>query len=369
MKKILFIYDCIYPYQLGGVEKRIYSLSQYVKNDFETHIVGMKKNNTKEKIKDNGVKYHMLTSYTDLYTEDGKRKIGLSVKFAIDIYFFLRKNKFDIIDATANPFFHIFSIRLALLGNKNTTLFTTWHEYWDRDYWIKYSSYLTGSIGFIIQNLALKLSKNIISVSDFTKEKLSKVTRKEITVIPNGIDDIKVKNKRKIYDLAYTGRIINFKNIDKILDLLDINNNLKILITGEGPDLQYLKNRYKSKNIKFAGFIKDQSKLYKYLSSSKIYMMLSEREGFSISTLEAMYLGLPVICYNGNDNGAKDLIVNKKNGILVDLDLHQISKSIDEILKKYTFYSKNSQKLSEKYLNRNIIPIYLNLIKEKSTIE
>ena len=369
MKKILFIYDCIYPYQLGGVEKRIYSLSQYVKNDFETHIVGMKKTNIKEKLKDNGVKYHMLTNYTDLYTKDGKRKIGLSIKFAIDLYFFLKKNKFDIIDATANPFFHIFSIRLALLGNKDTTLFTTWHEYWDREYWIKYSSYLTGSIGFIIQNLALRSSKNIISVSDFTKEKLLKVTKKEITVIPNGIDDIKVKNKKKIYDLAYTGRIINFKNIDKILDLLDINNNLKILITGEGPDLAHLKDKYKSKNIKFTGFIKDQSKLYEYLSSSKIYMMLSEREGFSISTLEAMYLGLPVICYNGDDNAAKDLIINKKNGILVNLDINEISKSIDEILKKYTFYSKNSRKLSQKYLNKNIFPVYLQTIKEKLTIE
>ena len=366
MKKILFVYDVIYPYQLGGAEKRIYSLSKYLKKDFEINIIGMRKNGMGENFEKNRVHYYTLTKYNNLYNSKGKRRVILSIHFAIDLYFFLIKNNFDIIDATANPYFHIFAIKLALLTKRKTKLFVTWHEYWDKDYWIYYSSPITGRIGFSVQNLALKLSENIISVSKFTKKRLERKTDKDIKLISNGIEDIKIKRYKKIYDLVYTGRIIDFKNIDKILELSNINPQLKILIIGDGPELEKYKDRYINKNITFTGFLKKDIEVYRYLSQSKIFIILSEREGFSISSIEAMNIGLPVICYRGENNAAKDLIENKRNGILATLDLEDINRSIIEIIDNYKFYSINAQKSSEEYLYKKICKDYIKLINSTS---
>ncbi len=366
MKKILFVYDVIYPYQLGGAEKRIHSISKYIKKDFDVSIIGMRKNGMVDHFDKNKIHYYTLTKYSNLYDSKGKRKIYLSIRFAIDLYFFLLKNNFDIIDATANPYFHIFAIKLALINKRNSKFFVTWHEYWDKKYWIQYSSPIVGRIGFIIQNLALKFSENIISGSNFTKKKLEKKTKKNIQLISNGIEDIKINKSKKIYDIVYTGRIIDFKNIDKILKLLNISPNLNILIIGDGPELKKYKEEYNNKNITYTGFLKKDIEVYRYLSQSKIFMILSEREGFSISTIEAMNIGLPVICYKGENNAAKELIDNNKNGILVNLNLEDINKSIIDINNNYKFYSQNAKKTSNKYLYSNISKDYIDFINTNS---
>ena len=362
MKKILFVYDVIYPYQLGGAEKRIYSLSKYLKKDFDVSIIGMRKNGMDEHFEKNRIHYYTLTKYNNLYDSRGKRKIVLSIRFAIDLYFFLIKNNFDVIDATANPFFHIFAIKLALLNKRKTKFFVTWHEYWDKEYWIHYSSPIIGRIGFLIQNMALNLSDNVISGSKFTKKRLEEKTDKEIHLISNGIEDIKIKKNKKIYDVVYTGRIIDFKNIDKILELSNINPQLKVLIIGDGPELKKYKDIYINNFITFTGFLKKDIEVYRYLSQSKIFMILSEREGFSISSIEAMNIGLPIICYRGENNAAKDLIENHRNGILTTLNLEDINRSIIEIMDNYKFYSVNAKKSSKKYLYEKIYKDYINLI-------
>jgi glycosyltransferase involved in cell wall biosynthesis len=362
MKKIALIYDCIYPYQLGGAEKRIYALSKYLKKDFEVHVIGMHKIGLEKEFEKNKIYYHTLNNYSEIYNKKGKRKILLSIHFAISLFFFLLKNDYDIIDATANPFFHIFSIKLITTIKRKTKVIITWHEYWDKDYWIKYSSKLIGILGFTIQNLALYLSENIVSVSQFTKKRIAKKTNKKVNLISNGIEDIKIKREHKLYDLVYAGRIIDFKNIDKILNLSYLNKNLKTLIIGSGPESERYKEKYKNKNIEFAGFVKKEIDVYKKIAQSRIFMMLSSREGFSIVTLEAMNIGLPVVCFNGKDNAAKDLIENNKNGILTDLKTTNIENSIDIIFQNYENYSKNARKTSYNYLYKNIYKDYFKLI-------
>ncbi len=359
MKKLAFIYDCIYPYQLGGAEKRIYSLSHYLKKDFEVHIIGMRKEGQKKNFIENGIHYHTLNKYSDLYNKEGKRKIFLSIQFAFSLFFFLLKNDYEIIDTTANPYFHIFSIKLISLFKRKMKVFVTWHEYWDLNYWTSYSSYFVGIIGYILEIFALYSFSDIISVSNFTKKRIEKKIKRKVYLVENGIDKIKIKKENKIYDLIYTGRIIDFKNIDKILELTKINKKLKIVIVGDGPDLKKYKNKYKNKNILFTGFLKNETDIHTYIAQSKIFMMLSSREGFSIATLEAMSIGLPVICFNGKDNAAIDFIKNYENGILTDLKLKNINSAINIILKDYNKYSVNAKKdLDKNYLYKNIYPRY-----------
>ncbi len=373
MKKLLFIYDLIYPYQIGGVEQRIYNISTYLKDSYEIHLVGMKGWECSDTIIRDKITYHAIFKHSDIYKPDGNRKTLEPIIFAIKLFPFLIKNNFDVIEIQSMPYFPIFTLRFALLLKKlkpkglgpkdpDPRVVTIWHEWWDFKYWIKYSGLLFGSIGFVVQYLALKLSTNIIAISKHTKEKIQQHKKGEIIVIPSGIRDAikKIDNKNKKYDLCYAGRLLDFKNVDKIIDLVkyakDRKINLKALIIGGGKELNNLKNMAKKLdlNIKFTGFIEDNNEVFRIMKSSKIFMMLSKREGFSIVTIEALALGLPVICFNGEDNAAIDLIENNKNGILTTLEKQEMLNAVVKINENYDSYSKNATKYADKFLYSKI---------------
>ena len=362
MKKIAFIYDVIYPYSIGGVEQRIHNLAINLNKEYEIHIIGMKYWKGKNTTLKNGIYYHGIIKKRDIYTKNGKRNITEPIIFAIKLFFFLIKEDFDIIDNQSFPFFNIFSVYFAKRFSK-TKIFTTWHEYWTLKYWIEYEGIFIGTIGFIIQLLSLQFSTNIIANSNNTKQKIKKY-KKVDNIIPNGLTITNIKTNKKLYDLSYAGRLKDFKNVDKIIDTIKRNKNLSAIIIGDGDQLNILKRKSKGLNIKFTGFIKDQKEVYKYIKQSKIFMMLSEREGFSIVTLEALSLSVPVICFNGFNNAAVDLIDNGTNGILTNLNTNNIIKAINTINENYNFYSSNAQKVTTKYsyakITKDLIKLYEN---------
>lgn len=58
--------------------------------------------------------------------------------------------------------------------------------------------------------------------------------------------------------------------------------------------------------------------LWNFIKPAKMFVMTSLFEGMSNSLIEAMCLGLP--CISTRVSGAADLIINQKNGILIDID-------------------------------------------------
>ena len=87
------------------------------------------------------------------------------------------------------------------------------------------------------------------------------------------------------------------------------------MVAGEGSERNQLQKKIDSHGIglhfKLVGFISDINPL---LESSDIFVLPSAYEGMSNSIIEAMMAKLPVIC--SAVNGAKELIENRKNGLL-----------------------------------------------------
>ena len=65
----------------------------------------------------------------------------------------------------------------------------------------------------------------------------------------------------------------------------------------------------------FTGFVAD-TELAFYYNMADIYIMPSEKEGFGISFIEAMYYNKPVIA--GNRDGTTDALLNGRLGVLID---------------------------------------------------
>lgn len=169
----------------------------------------------------------------------------------------------------------------------------------------------------IIINHAVKKSKKIITVSEFTKNDIVKyfrVNESKIIVIYEGVSDALIKNENNPSGilqklnidnkfLLYVGNAYPHKNLEFLINAFNKYNDkeLKLVLLGHED---YFYKRLKQfvidndfKNVIFAGYVsdKDLSSLYQ---KCEAYIFPSLCEGFGLPPLEAMQNGAVVLSSN-----------------------------------------------------------------------
>jgi glycosyltransferase involved in cell wall biosynthesis len=95
---------------------------------------------------------------------------------------------------------------------------------------------------------------------------------------------------------------------------------VKLLIIGDGPERAHLEQTANDLNVKdqlFFGGNVDENEKFILLNFSDIYVSTSLHEGFGLVFLEAMSVGLPIVCYN--NGGQTDFLKDGETGALVEL--------------------------------------------------
>ncbi len=141
--------------------------------------------------------------------------------------------------------------------------------------------------------------------------------------------------------IAYVGRINNTKGAFDLIDILKIIKRsvpkVRCIVVGSASteDLDKMKTLIKVNglrpNITLTGFL-DENEKYKVISQSKCLVLPSNEEGFGIVIMEALALGVPVVCF---DLPAIRLIYGKyKQVYRVPLnDLTEFSNQVAKLLK------------------------------------
>ncbi|MDF2557769.1 MAG: glycosyl transferase [Bacillales bacterium] len=127
---------------------------------------------------------------------------------------------------------------------------------------------------------------------------------------------------------------------------------IKLLLVGNGPlEEQYkllAKEQKVDDDVLFLGYRND---IHSLLQISDLAVSSSRREGLPVNVMEAMSVGLPIV--STNVRGSRDLVVNGKNGFLVEVDdIEGFIDSIKKIVKSKTeieLFGKNSLELIEKF--------------------
>jgi glycosyltransferase involved in cell wall biosynthesis len=141
-------------------------------------------------------------------------------------------------------------------------------------------------------------------------------------VVSGGIDPVRFQpgHEASSYDLILTGRLVEVKRIDVFLrairHVVDQIPRVRAVILGEGrlrEELGALAAELGiARNVTFAGH---QDDVETWLRRSKIFVLTSDSEGLSLSMMEAMMCGLPVVVSDVGDLG--DLVEDGVNGYLV----------------------------------------------------
>lgn len=199
--------------------------------------------------------------------------------------------------------------------------------------------------------IATRGSNSIEYISSFGVSKERIIAPPNEFVIPN-IKPLKEKD----FDLIYAGNFIDIKDlplwVDVIYEVKKDIPNIKGIMVGDGERFEDIKQRIKdkglAKNITLTGRF-STNKTLEYMNKSKLLLMTSKSEGLPMVAIEAMSMGTPSVLPNVGD--IIDLIVNEKNGYIVDSrDPKDFAKYIVQGLtneKKYLEISKEAKKTIE----------------------
>jgi glycosyltransferase involved in cell wall biosynthesis len=173
----------------------------------------------------------------------------------------------------------------------------------------------------------------VICLYDDEKNYPKQVKREKLFFIPNPLpfepSDIDFNQKENI--VLSLGRVTKEKGIDTLIKawsiLGDKTKDWQLQIVGDGKDKKEfieLAKKLKIPNIEFKDAISDVKPLYE---KAKIFVIPSLFEGMPMTILEAMACKCAVI--SSKTAGGKQLIEDKKNGLLFDISNEvQLSEKI-----------------------------------------
>src|SRR5699024_12614685 len=127
--------------------------------------------------------------------------------------------------------------------------------------------------------------------------------------------------------------------------LVEYNPNFLIEIYGSGDQEKKLKDLIKSKglteNVILKGYTDNIENVYKEAAFS---IVTSKTEGFSLSILESMANGVPVLSYNFN-YGPEDIITNGKDGLIIE------KNNIKQLAENMNYLFSNPELINEMRIN------------------
>lgn len=327
-------------------------------------------------LKDN-VEFTFFTFNEGLLTDDIRRKNYKRYHFKKLLPFneidsILKNEKFDII--------HTYGFRGNFYGRisskkLNIPVISTYTGFMKDDY----NSRIKGLIFQKIDDLTINIPEIIIVsskvVSDYIKNRGYK---KEVKLIHLGIDLEENFYKRDDFGLKeddfVIGSVLRFERVKNPIFLVDIfyevykkEKNSKLVLVGDGSLKNEIERKIEEYGIKdrvfLTGFREDVKKIYRIFD---VFVLTSFKEGFSISTLEAMSSSLPVI--TSDSGGIRETVEDGINGYIIKnfnkedfVEKILIFKNKDL---KREFGERNRKKVLENFLSKKMCDETLRVYKE-----
>ena len=392
MKKVVFFIDSL---TIGGAERVVSVLSdRLVKQDYDVSIVMLFR---REIVYQINSKVHILyANELTVNTFFGKaiqRLFLLWSKFRARVYVPImrrlgKKEKLPKWNETSFYFYATYAMpyRELLKQNKDCTAF---------GFLIRSNiSMLMAAKGtgvktvFCERNNPVRpdMPPNIIKIRDKiyhrctsavfqTEEEMAYYTKikGEKAVIPNPLKE----NLPERYLGVRRHEIVNFcrlspqKNIPLLIDafemLLQDHPDYTLRVFGEGPEKDNLRAYIREKHLKDKAFIEEfASDIHVRIKDAAMFVSTSDFEGLSNSMLEAMAIGLPTVCTDCDGGGARMMIEDHVNGLLVPKgDKQAVYHAMKEIVKDEALsdkLSENAEKIKIKLSVDNIVKEWIKMI-------
>lgn len=338
--KLVFIYDAVFPYVLGGAERHVYEIAVRLGKRHDVHLLAMKCWPGPDTIElAPGVWAHGICPVPRGAIKGScfTRTIPQVLRYAARIPRAVKAlAPVDIIDCTSIPYFPLFAAKLASWTHR-VPLASIWLESWTPKTWRQYMGPVKGLAGIIVEKITTRLPRRLLPISEHTRQGLLSmgVSDDKIRVITPGIDWQRIQDTpagSSACDIIFVGRLIPDKGVDMLLDAMAIvskHRRVRCTIIGDGPEKTALEAQAAAlglaEQVTFTGSVDN---VYPYLKAATVLVHPSRREGFGITPIEAAACALPVITVDEPGNAAKELVKDGNLGAVCPADSQALADAI-----------------------------------------
>ena len=324
--RVCLVYDCLYPYTVGGAERWLRTLgSELAGAGHEVTYLTRQQWEDGDEPQIDGVRVLAVSPGGPLYTDDGRRRIGPPLRFGLGVFAHLLRNRrhYDTIHSVAFPYFSLIAARAAA---PRTELWVDWFEVWSRDYWNEYLGRVGGWIGWAVQRLCVRLTRRAFVFSRLHGDRLEEEGLRTEPIRLSGLYAGPVEPARAPAEereplVLFAGRHIPEKRADVVPTAVAAARRsvpgLRGLILGDGPErgkvLQAIADAGAAEFVDAPGFV-SADEVRDAFARASCHVLPSAREGYGLVVIEAAAAGTPTVVVAGPDNAAAELIEEGVNG-------------------------------------------------------
>lgn len=343
MKKIFFITNGLSG---GGAERVMSLVANYLDNNgYEVSFIMLKNYTEAYKLNDTIKKYYKSNENRKDFVGDIMyiRSFMKKENDSIFVSFFTRQSLYTIIAAIGTN-------NKVIVSERNDPRITVSGKAEEKLRKILYDS---------------RKCERVIFQTQGAKEFFNKKIQNKGSIILNPLkEDLPICNEmQKKKKIVAIGRLNSQKNYPLMIKAFkkfsEKYDDYSLHIYGKGElenDLKQLTSQLKIENkVVFEGFKKN---IHKEIQDAAMFIISSDYEGLSNALLEAMGMGLPCISTDSPPGGARMVINNNENGILVpvgdEIELYKAMLKISGDKKFANKIAKNALSIRER-LNTNKI--------------
>jgi glycosyltransferase involved in cell wall biosynthesis len=313
--RVCIVYDCLFPYTVGGAERWYRNLAERLSADgHEVTYLTLRQWERGERVDlDEPVRVVAAGPRMGLYTEGGRRRI-------------LPPLVFDVVHTCAFPYFSLLSAALLRpLGRYR--LAVDWFEVWSRDYWRDYLGGAGGRIGALVQRTCAAVPQRAFCFSQLHARRLREEgLRGPVTVLrglyAGSIEPAPVRQADPL--VVFAGRLIPEKRVTLGVAAVAIAaqriDGLRGVFYGDGPERDSLRAAIAELGaesfISAPGFA-EANLLDADMRRALCMLLPSLREGYGLVVVEASAHSTPSIVVAADDNAATELVEEGRNGVVV----------------------------------------------------
>ncbi len=313
---ICMLSELFYPYNLGGAERRFIEVAKRMAKKHDVTVYALRLFGQPSREIWENVSIVRVGLPHPLHKRALMQMLSYKTPFLRSV-----SSSYDIIHS--NQGMASFAGCLSFIKKP---VIATFHDIFWRD-WPKYFKFPFSYTGKCYELLWSKLKYGrIIANSMQTREKLMRLGfRSPVSVIYSGIDLKRIKAVRPVKSsgAVYVGRLVGYKNIDRLIKVFNATGN-ELKIIGSGPEEARLK-KMANPNVKFLGYLPEDEKIA-HMKGAQLFINPSKTEGMGLALLEAMACGTPVMAH---DLPCYREFCTPENAVLCEITEKNVSSLID----------------------------------------
>jgi glycosyltransferase involved in cell wall biosynthesis len=380
--RICVVYDCLYPWTVGGAERWYRSLAERLAADgHEVTYITLRQWDRGVDASYGGVRVRAVGPRMGLYAGP-RRRILPPLVFGLGVLWHLawRGRRYDVVHTSSFPYFSLLAAAvLRRVGGYD--LVVDWVEVWSRSYWRSYLGGVGGRIGEAVQRLCIRLPQRAFCYSRLHRDRLRAEGLRGEAILIDGlyaggstVPALDASPEPADPVVVFAGRHIPEKRAPAVVPAVGRARaaipSLRGIVYGDGPErgevLSAIAREGLTGVVSAPGFV-DAEEVDDGIRHALCLVLPSSREGYGLVVVEAAARGVPSVVVRGEDNAAVELVDDGVNGVVAEtagpedlaaaiVRVHEGGAALRESTREW--YAANERRLSVDTSLETVVGVY-----------